>query len=261
MVVPKSMPTILPTPKDCHECQSDRTQFSVFIFALARHLGSVARLDPRGTINQFEFERALLERGVTRIAGVDEAGRGPLAGPVVAAAVTFPAEWISRGLPAELAGLNDSKQLTAAQRERFFEQLTGSGAVQFAIAPVGPETIDAINILRATHRAMNQALAELRPQPEHVLVDGLRVKSLQFPQSALVKGDARSFTIAAASILAKVTRDRLMLEYDRRFPVYGFAKHKGYGTTRHLAALAEHGPCPIHRRSFAPLRPPPLELF
>ena len=221
----------------------------------------MARLDRQGTNDQFEFERALLQRGVKRIAGVDEAGRGPLAGPVVAAAVSLSAEWISRGLPAELAGLNDSKQLTAVQREGFFERLTAVGDVQFAIARIDAETIDAINILQATHRAMNQALAQLRPQPEHVLVDGLRVKSLRFPQIPLVKGDARSFTIAAASILAKVTRDRLMLEYDRRFPAYGFARHKGYGTIRHLAALAEHGPCPIHRRSFAPLKPAQPELF
>ena len=220
----------------------------------------MARLDSQGTNDQFEFERALLHHGVKRIAGVDEAGRGPLAGPVVAAAVSFPAEWIARGLPTELAGVNDSKQLTAVQREGFFEQLT-SGGVQFGIARIDAETIDAINILQATHRAMNQAVAQLQPQPEHVLVDGLRVQSLRFPQSALVKGDARSFTIAAASIIAKVTRDRLMLEYDQRFPVYGLARHKGYGTTRHLAALAEHGPCPIHRRTFAPLKLAQPELF
>jgi len=236
-------------------------QFAVFIFATARHSDRVARLDPQGTNDQFEFERELLHRGATRVAGVDEAGRGPLAGPVVAAAVSFPAEWISRGLPAELAGLNDSKQLSAVQREGFFERLTACDAVQFAIARIEAETIDALNILPATHRAMNQALAQLRPQPEHVLVDGLWVKSLGFPQIALVKGDARSFTIAAASILAKVTRDRLMFEYDRRYPAYGFARHKGYGTTGHLAALAEHGPCPIHRRSFAPLKPAQQELF
>jgi ribonuclease HII len=121
--------------------------------------------------------------------------------------------------------------------------------------------VDEINILKATHRAMNEALAGLEFPPQHVLVDGLRVPSLRFPQTPITKGDARSFSIAAASVLAKVTRDRLMLEYDRQWPVYGFAKHKGYGTARHLAALAVHGPCPIHRRSFAPLKPPPAELF
>ena len=214
----------------------------------------MARLDSQGTLDRFEFERALLQSGLTRVAGVDEAGRGPLAGPVVAAAVSFPIDWSVHGLPAELEGLNDSKQLPAAQREKFFEVLTAGAAIQFAIAGIDAGTIDAINILQATHRAMNRALAQLRPAPQHVLVDGLRVPSLRFPQTALIQGDARSFSIAAASILAKVTRDRWMVEYDRQFPVYGFAEHKGYGTPRHLAALVEHGPCPIHRRSFAPLR-------
>ncbi len=221
----------------------------------------MAREDRQGTKDQFEFERALLQRGARRIAGVDEAGRGPLAGPVVAAAVLFPAEWISRGLPAELAGLNDSKQLTALQREEFFHRLTTGGDVQFAVVRIDAEMIDAINILQATHRAMNQALAQLQPEPDHVLVDGLGVRSLCYPQTALVKGDALSFTIAAASVLAKVTRDRLMIEFDRQFPVYGFAQHKGYGTRGHLAALAEHGPCSIHRRSFTPLKPAQPELF
>jgi len=221
----------------------------------------MARLSSQEASDRFEFERALLIRGVKRIAGVDEAGRGPLAGPVVAAAVLFPARWISDGLPRELEKINDSKQLTAAQRDTCFTLLTANSAVRFGIASLDAESIDAINILQATHRAMNQALAALRPEPEHVLVDGLPVKSLCFPQTPLVKGDARSFSIAAASILAKVTRDRLMLEYDRQFPAYGFAEHKGYGTARHLAALAELGPCPIHRRSFAPLRPAQRELF
>ena len=221
----------------------------------------MARLEPRETIDRFEFERALLRRGVAIVAGVDEAGRGPLAGPVVAAAVIFPKDWVFGGLPAELAGLNDSKQLSPDEREKFFAFLTANGAVRFAIAGIGPQTIDAINILRATHRAMDQALARLQPEPQHVLVDGLAVNSLRLPQTALVKGDARSFSIAAASILAKVTRDRQMLGYDRQFPAYGFAEHKGYGTARHLAALAEHGPCRIHRRSFAPLRPTQPELF
>jgi len=246
--------------KCCHGCQPWRTQFSVSIFRAGRHFPVVARLDPQPA-DRFAFERDLLRRGVQRVAGVDEAGRGPLAGPVVAAAVSLPAGWITRGLPAGLEGLNDSKQLTAAQREKYFALLVANEATRFAIAALGADTIDAINILQATHRAMNQALAQLRPQPEHVLVDGLRVKSLRFPQTPLVKGDARSFSIAAASVLAKVTRDRLMLGYDRQFPVYGFAEHKGYGTARHLAALAEHGPCPIHRRSFAPLKQAQPELF
>lgn len=234
----------------------------VSIFAAARQISSVARLASHDTPDRFEFERALTRRGLKFVAGVDEAGRGPLAGPVVAAAVLFPEEWISGGLPPELQGLNDSKQVAAGRRERFFTALTRNEAVRFAIARVEVGTIDSINILQATHRAMNEALAQLRPPPGHVLVDGLPVTSLRFPQTALVKGDSRSFSIAAASILAKVTRDRLMLEYDRQFPAYGFAEHKGYGTARHLAALEKHGPCAIHRRSFAPLKPAAqAELF
>jgi len=125
---------------------------------------------------------------------------------------------------------------------------------------VDAETIDRINILQATHRAMNLALAQLEPAPQHVLVDGNAVPSLRFPSTPLVKGDARSYSIAAGSVIAKVTRDRLMLEYDKQFPGYGFAAHKGYGTPEHLAAIAAHGPCPIHRKSFAPLRPVEREL-
>ena len=215
----------------------------------------------RKTIDRFEFERALALRGCARIAGVDEAGRGPLAGPVVAAAVIFPAVWIDGGLPDALKGLNDSKQLTAGQRERFFTVLTSLPEIRYAIAAADASVIDAINILQATHQAMNNALAALAPAPEHVLVDGLEVRSLRWPQTPLVKGDSRSFSIAAASVLAKVTRDRQMLDYDRQFPGYGFAQHKGYGTAQHLAALARLGPTPIHRRSFAPLRQADRELF
>ena len=213
------------------------------------------------SIDRFAFERAHVAHGRVRIAGVDEAGRGPLAGPVVAAAVYFPIAWIRAGVPTELTGLNDSKQLSASQRERFFQTLTTLPEVRFAIAEADAATIDAINILQATHQAMNAALAALAPAPEHALVDGLFVASLRWPQTALVKGDARSFSIAAASVLAKVTRDRQMVAYDRQFPGYSFAQHKGYGTAQHLAALARLGPCPIHRRSFAPVRQAELKLF
>jgi len=195
------------------------------------------------------------------VAGVDEAGRGPLAGPVVAAAVVLPREWLEAGLPKPLDGLNDSKQLTPAQRDSFFDFLNGHPDIGQAVVAVNSSDVDALNILQATHRAMNEALDGLRPPPVHVLVDGTRVKSMRFPQTPLIKGDARSYSIAAASVLAKVTRDRLMVTYDSEWPAYGFAEHKGYGTPRHLAALAEHGPCPIHRRSFAPLRPIVQELF
>ena len=211
--------------------------------------------------DRFEFERVLWQKNLTRVAGVDEAGRGPLAGPVVAAAAILPARWAQSGLPPELDGLNDSKQLTETQREKFFSFLTAGGLVEFAIARIDAALIDEINILQATHRAMNAALARLNPPPQHALVDGRPVKTMRVPQTAIVKGDARSYSIAAASVLAKVTRDRLMLEFDRQWPAYGFAGHKGYGTEKHLAAIAAHGPCPIHRRSFAPLKLKELELF
>lgn len=216
--------------------------------------------DPTHT-NRFQFERELLASGIARIAGVDEAGRGPLAGPVVAAAVVFPSAWIESGLPGELARLNDSKQVSEKQRERFFDFLSTHPDIDSGVAVVDAETIDRINILRATHQAMNEALASLSSPPEHALVDGLRVNTLSRPQTAIVKGDSKSFTIAAASILAKVTRDRLMVEYDMEHPGYGFARHKGYGTALHLEALATHGPCPIHRLSFAPVRARQLELL
>ena len=212
-------------------------------------------------LDRFEFERVLWSRGAMRVAGVDEAGRGPLAGPVLAAAAILPAKWAESGLPRELEGLNDSKQLTKTQREKFFSFLTACGEVEFAIAQIDSVQIDEINILRATHRAMNDALAKLNPAPQHALVDGRPVKTMRVPHTAIVKGDARSYSIAAASVLAKVTRDRLMLEFDRRWPAYGFAGHKGYGTAQHLAAIAAHGPCPIHRKSFAPLKQRDAELF
>jgi ribonuclease HII len=211
--------------------------------------------------NRFEFEQKLWQCGVARVAGVDEAGRGPLAGPVVAAAAILPPRWAETGLPAELAGLNDSKQLTAAQREKFFAFLTDCGEIEFGIAAVSAAVIDEINILQATHRAMNDALARLQPLPPHALVDGRPVKTLRVPQTAIVKGDARSYSIAAASVLAKVTRDRLMLAFHAQFPEYGFAEHKGYGTARHLAAIEKFGACPIHRRTFAPLKPAGRNLF
>ncbi len=216
---------------------------------------------PRTVADRFQEERAHVARGLTVLAGVDEAGRGPLAGPVVAAAVILPAAWLTEGLPAELAGLNDSKQLTAAQREAFFAYICAHSTIIHAVAIVDPAIIDHINILQATHRAMNTALQQLARRPQHVLVDGLRVKSLVYPQTPLVKGDGRSYSIAAASVLAKVTRDRIMVAADQRWPHYGFAQNKGYPTPDHLAAVAQHGPCEIHRRSFAPLRQPEPDLF
>jgi len=215
----------------------------------------------KNAANRFEFELPLWQAGVTRVAGVDEAGRGPLAGPVVAAAAILAPRWAETGLPAELAGLNDSKQLTEAQREKYFEFLTRCAEIEFGIALVDAGVIDEINILQATHRAMNDALAQLQPLPAHALVDGRPVKTLRVPQTAIIKGDARSYSIAAASVLAKVTRDRLMLEAHAQWPEYAFAEHKGYGTAKHLAAIAKHGACPIHRKTFAPLKPKEPKLF
>jgi ribonuclease HII len=210
---------------------------------------------------RFRYELELLEQGLTQIAGVDEAGRGPLAGPVFAAAVMFPVDWMRRGLPATLRKVNDSKQLSPDTREKLFAELTSHPEIHYAVARVDAPTIDEINILQATHRAMNLALMQLQPAPEHALVDGLRVKSMALPHTAIAAGDALSYSIAAASILAKVSRDRCMLELDRLYPGYGFAEHKGYGTARHMAAIKALGACPVHRRSFAPLRPVERELF
>jgi ribonuclease HII len=212
-------------------------------------------------LRRFRHEVDLLERGVTRIAGVDEAGRGPLAGPVFAAAVIFPVEWILGAFPKPLHKVNDSKQLAPEMRESLFAELVARPEVCYAITQVDGRMIDQINILRATHRAMNLALGQLHPPPQHVLVDGLPVKSMSFPQTALVSGDALSFSIGAASILAKVSRDRLMVQLDQTYPGYGFARHKGYGTAEHIAAIKALGPCPIHRQSFAPFRPTQAEMF
>jgi len=211
--------------------------------------------------HRLAHERELWKQGLTQVAGVDEAGCGPLAGPVVAAAVVFPNRWLETGLPAKFRGLNDSKQLSEAEREKFYERLTAQPEIRFAIVSVDVETIDRINIRQAAWRGMNLALDQLQPRAEHVLVDGLRIKWLPYRQTALVKGDARSYSIAAASVLAKVTRDRAMREFDRQFPGYGFAEHKGYGTAKHLAAIAKLGACAIHRKSFAPLKPKEAELF
>jgi ribonuclease HII len=210
--------------------------------------------------DRMEFERQLWTTGLRRVAGVDEAGRGPLAGPVVAAAVILPPEWAIQGLPPELDGLNDSKQLTESQRERFFAFLVACPVVEHAIASAEAEEIDAINILQATHRAMRTALDQLGTAADHVLVDGTRVPVIREPQTPLVKGDSRSYSIAAASVLAKVTRDRRMKAHDAQWPGYGFAVHKGYPTPAHLAALAAQGPSPIHRRSFGPVRAVQTEL-
>jgi ribonuclease HII len=212
-------------------------------------------------ISRFKFEREFLQKGVQRIAGTDEAGRGPLAGPVVCAAVILPNAWIEKGVPYKLRGLNDSKQLDADEREKYYDFITTCGEVLWGVAIMPVELIDRINILRASLEGMNQALAQLNPGPEHTLVDGPFISTLKHPQTPLIDGDARSYSIAAASVIAKVTRDRIMINYDREFPGYGFAEHKGYMTPRHMVALSELGPCVLHRRSFSPVRANDPELF
>ncbi len=192
----------------------------------------------------FRHERKLWRSGVFYVAGVDEAGRGPLAGPVVAAAVL-----VTPGF--EIAGVNDSKALKPEERERLFGLIT-AGAPSVGVGIVDHETIDRVNILNATFLAMQRAIAELKPQPQHVLVDGNRFTpgDESPPYTTLIGGDARSFSIAAASIVAKVTRDRIMMHLDDVYPAYGFCRHKGYATPEHRAAIIRHGLCPVHRRSF-----------
>jgi ribonuclease HII len=188
------------------------------------------------------YENGLWDRGVEWIAGIDEAGRGPLAGPVVAAAVVF-----ARG--AFIPGVRDSKRVREPERERLFGVIL-SRAASVGVGVVDGKTIDRINILRATHQAMRTAVRSLSPAPGHLLVDGRALPGVEIPQTAIVGGDGLSHTIAAASIVAKVTRDRIMREYDLRYPEYGFSRHKGYGTRAHVKAIREHGYCDLHRRSF-----------
>lgn len=190
----------------------------------------------------YRFERAAWRSGLARVAGVDEAGRGPLAGPVVAAAVILNPEH-------HIRGLQDSKLLTPDERERLFDQIL-EHATAVGTGIVDPQTIDRVNILEATRRAMFEALSRLSPHPNLVLTDAVRLSGLTWPQKPLVRGDRRSASIAAASIVAKVTRDRIMVEADGFFPQYGFKRHKGYPTPEHLRALLRHGPCPLHRRTF-----------
>lgn len=200
----------------------------------------------------FAIEAVRLERGARHVAGVDEAGRGPLAGPVVAAAVIL-------DLAALPAGLDDSKKLTAAERERLFEEILGSAIV--SVASASAAEIDRWNIRQATLLAMTRALAGLERVPCHAIVDGRDVPATWASRgTAVVQGDARSLTIAAASIVAKVTRDRMMQRLCAIFPAYGFSRHMGYATAEHRLALDRHGPCPFHRMTFSPIRQGTLDL-
>lgn len=194
----------------------------------------------------FRHEKKLRAMGIARIAGIDEAGRGALAGPVVAAAVVLPEEF-------RHGKLKDSKQLAPELRERIYEELISNEKITWSIGVVDHLEIDRINILRATHKAMRAAIESLAGPPEHVLIDGLPVSPFPFPLTAIVDGDCLSLSIAAASVIAKVTRDRMMRDFCARFPEYRFSQHKGYCTELHLTKLHELGPCPIHRRSFEPV--------
>jgi ribonuclease HII len=202
---------------------------------------------PRISTITTDFEEAARGRGFRFVAGIDEVGRGALAGPVVAAAVILDH---TKPFP---RGLNDSKQLSKFQRERIEEQLREE-ALAIGIGAIEPEEIDRINILQATKRAMLLALAALNPTADYLLIDALKLDNSPLPQQAVIRGDAVSASIAAASIVAKVYRDRLMQDYDVEYPGYGFARHVGYGTSIHLAALRERGACRLHRHSFHPIR-------
>lgn len=191
-----------------------------------------------------KYEKAARAEGYRLIAGIDEAGRGPLAGPVVAAACIIPEKCFFKGI-------DDSKKLSAQQREELFGEITAHKEVIYAIGSASHGEIDHLNIYQATIQAMLQAVSGLSMVPDMLLVDGLHLKHASIPCQKIIKGDSLSQSIAAASILAKVTRDRIMLEYDAQYPNYGFKNHKGYATPEHLEALGKHGRCPIHRLSFS----------
>ena len=194
----------------------------------------------------YVYERAAIAAGHAIVAGVDEAGRGPLAGPVAVAAVILPQECY-------LPHLNDSKKLSHAVREELFAQIIEQ-AISYHVALMDADLIDRMNILQATRTGMYEAIAALTPAPDEVLIDAVELPKLSMPSQSIIKGDAKSASIAAASILAKVTRDHLMESYDIQYPNYGFAKHKGYGTQEHIDTIRKYGICPIHRKSFDPIR-------
>lgn len=200
------------------------------------------------------FERQYWNNGFCRLAGVDEAGRGPLAGPVVAAAVVFDRSFAAAEESGLLKGLTDSKKLSEPRREFFLSVLKGSSCVDIGVGTADISEIEDLNILHATHIAMSRAVNDLSSLPDHILVDGLPVKGLPCSSTAIVGGDSKSLSIAAASVVAKVVRDERMRDLDEIYPEYGFAKHKGYGSKAHIQALFEYGPSPVHRRTFRPVR-------
>jgi ribonuclease HII len=216
------------------------------VLAAVARARSANRAEGQRLRRLLEFETPLWEAGVERIAGVDEAGVGPLAGPVVAAAVILPRSLRPRGL-------DDSKQLDQPARDRLAAEVK-AGALAWGVGLATHLEVDALNVYQASLLAMRRAVESLSPSPQHLLVDARRVPGVPWPQQGIVKGDARSLSIAAASVIAKTTRDAMMVEAEARFPGYGFARHKGYGAPEHLEALRRLGPCELHRRSFAPVR-------
>ena len=193
--------------------------------------------------NLKQIEKEIFDTGVETICGIDEAGRGPLAGPVVVAAVIMPKDSM-------IEGVNDSKKVSEKKREALYEQITKE-AIAYGVGIIDQKEIDSLNILNATKKGLTTAIKELKVKPERILVDALTgIDTLGIPYTPIVKGDAKSYSIAAASIIAKVTRDRIMREWDELYPMYGFEKHKGYGTKMHIDAIKEYGLCPLHRLSF-----------
>ena len=217
------------------------------------------RADSPGTVSGPTIDLELEVQsttGVCYIAGIDEAGRGAIAGPVMAASVILPLD--QPDLLERLRGVDDSKRLSAGRREALYD-LIQQYALTFGIASTSAKDIDSLGIIPANAQAMSNAVSSLDPQPEYLLIDGrMKLKNLPISQESIIRGDGKSLSIAAASILAKVRRDRFMIKMDKRYPGYGFARHKGYCTPQHVAALSEIGPCPIHRYSFAPIRHPLL---
>lgn len=205
--------------------------------------------------NMWKYEHRYRAEGYRYIAGIDEAGRGPLAGPVVAAAVILPVDF-------DASGLNDSKQLAEEERENWRERIM-TDAVAVGVGVVDVEYIDRFNILQATYEAMRRAIVQCRVQPDLLLLDAVKVPRVDLPQVPIIKGDSLSHSIAAASVIAKTTRDRIMVDYSRQYPEYGFDEHKGYSAPFHYQALDRFGPCPIHRRSFKPIaeRLEDIDLF
>lgn len=197
-------------------------------------------------VDLYQYEKELQKEGINLIAGVDEVGRGPLVGPVVVACVILPQDFV-------LEGLTDSKKLSEKKREKFYDYIM-EHALSVSISEKSEKVIDEVNIYEATKLAMYEAIKKSPIQPEHVLIDAMKLEDLAIPHTSIIKGDAKSISIAAASVIAKVTRDRMMRELDKKYPEYGFAAHKGYGTKKHLEALEKYGILDCHRKSFAPVK-------